>query len=100
MLLLAAKYGWFDLMSAWLDHIKLPLKVLNLQNKQGETVLGWVLKFSASGLLGRAPTLTLVSKLLDMGAIPTLASFQERVPPICLAAAANHMDVYQLLLQK
>ena len=29
-----------------------------------------------------------------------LPSFQERVPPLCLAAAANNVETYQLLISK
>ena len=59
--------------------LQAPLRVLNLQNRSGETVLGWVLKFAASGLLDEATTLRLTKRMLDLGAIATLPAFEERV---------------------
>ncbi len=55
------------------------MTVLNLQNREGETVLGCVLKFAASGLLGEADTTMLVKLLLEKGAISSLRSFEEQV---------------------
>ena len=50
-----------------------------MQNRQGETVLGWVLKFAASGLLEADRALALCEKLLDLGALASLPAFEEKV---------------------
>ncbi|KAG2440992.1 hypothetical protein HXX76_003845 [Chlamydomonas incerta] len=101
----AAKWGWFDELGVWLDKVVRPPKILNLQNKQGETVLGHVLHFNASAgdggvLLPRARALALADKLLALGALAKVPAFQERVPPINLAAAVDDPDIYNLLLAK
>ncbi|KAG2450455.1 hypothetical protein HYH02_004957 [Chlamydomonas schloesseri] len=101
----AAKWGWFDELGAWLDQLVLPPKILNLQNKQGETVLGHVLHFHASAgdggvLLPPRRAAELTSKLLGLGALAKVPSFQERVPAINLAAAADDLEVYNLLIAK
>ena len=46
-MLYAAKYGWHDLLDVWLGKLKDPRRILNVQNREGETVLGWTLKFAA-----------------------------------------------------
>ena len=56
-----------------------PAAILNLQNRSGETTLGWVLKFAASGLLPEPATLKLTKRMLDLGALATLPAFEERV---------------------
>ncbi|PNH11118.1 Ankyrin-1 [Tetrabaena socialis] len=100
LLLYAAKWGWFDELDAWLGHVKTPQVVLNVLNKQGETVLGHVLHFMASDLLSKTRGGALVTKLIEQGALAQLPAFQERVPPVNLVAAADDMAIYQLLLSK
>ena len=56
-----------------------PAKVLNTRNREGETVLGWLLKFNASGLMKDAETVELAGLLLDKGALATLKAFKEQV---------------------
>lgn len=57
----------------------MPAKLLNTQNKTGETVLGWILKFVASGLLDKSTALKITQTVLKMGALPNLPSFEEKV---------------------
>jgi hypothetical protein len=54
-------------------------KTLKQQNKYGETVLGWVLKLAASGLISEPRTEALVMKLLSLGADARIPAFQEQV---------------------
>ncbi|GFR45476.1 hypothetical protein Agub_g6877 [Astrephomene gubernaculifera] len=101
LLLYAAKWGWFEELEAWLGRAAATATlVLNTQNKQGETVLGHVLHFAASGLLPPVRCGPLVIRLLAAGALPNLPAFPERVPLLNLAAAANDMGVYEVLVRK
>ncbi|GLC39823.1 hypothetical protein PLESTB_001385500 [Pleodorina starrii] len=100
LVLFAAKWGWFDELATWIDHLTNPRKILNVLNKEGETVLGHVLMFRASGLLEKERALKLVTRLIELGALPKLPSFKEKVPLINLAAAADDKSIYDLLSSK
>lgn len=76
--LYAAKWGWFDELEAWVERLRLPAKVLNVMNKGGETVLGHVLMFGASGLLTKQRSGALATKLTGLGALVSLPAFQVR----------------------
>ncbi|GIL91090.1 hypothetical protein Vretimale_9511 [Volvox reticuliferus] len=98
--LYAAKWGWFDELENWISNCQEPKKVLNVQNKEGETILGHVLMFQASGLLDKQRALELTTKLMELGALAKLPSFKEKVPLINIAAAADNKPLYDLLVSK
>ncbi|GLI60624.1 hypothetical protein VaNZ11_002787 [Volvox africanus] len=98
--LYAAKWGWFDELETWISNCQAPSKLLNVQNKEGETILGHVLMFQASGLLNKQRALELASKLMELGALVKLPSFKEKVPLINIAAAADNKPLYDLLVSK
>eukprot|EP00798_Chlamydomonas_sp_ICE-L_P013937 gene13937-19871_t len=97
--LLAAKYGWFDSVEMFLEKLT-DTSLVNTRNSEGETVLGWVLKYNAGGLMDNSTTCILVKMLLEKGAMAKIPCFMEAVPPINLAAAANNIEVYNMLIQK
>eukprot|EP00798_Chlamydomonas_sp_ICE-L_P009350 gene9350-16473_t len=97
--LLAAKYGWFDFMEMFLEKLT-DTSLVNNRNNEGETVLGWVLKYNAGGLMDNSTTGILVNMLLEKGAMAKLPCFMEAVPPINLASAANNIEVYNILIQE
>eukprot|EP00798_Chlamydomonas_sp_ICE-L_P010358 gene10358-8295_t len=74
--------------------------LVNTRNIEGETVLGWVLKYNAGGLVDNNTTAALVNMVLEMGGMARVPCFMEAVPPINLAAAANNIEVYDMLIQK
>ncbi len=68
-------------------------------------MLGHVLHFNASAgdggvLLPRRRALELTARLLELGALAKVPAFQERVPLVNLAAAADDLDIYNLLISK
>ena len=54
----------------------------------------------SSGLLPPDRALYFCERMLDLGALATLPSFEEKVPLIHLAAAGNLLEVYRLLVAK
>ncbi|KAG2496092.1 hypothetical protein HYH03_005695 [Edaphochlamys debaryana] len=97
----AAKWGWLDELAEWMNRTTRPNKLLNCQNKEGETPLGHLLRLTASGLpAAKAKAPSLVSRMLELGALAKLPAFREKVPPICLAAATNDKGLYDMLIAK
>ncbi|KXZ57086.1 ANK17 protein [Gonium pectorale] len=94
---LAARHGWWDLMEQLLGLVADTATVLNTRSKEGETALGWVLKYGAAGLLAGEELLRLVSLLLERGSSPVLPLFREQIPPPCLAAATGQPQVLAAL---
>mmetsp|Transcript_10967 Transcript_10967/g.23667 ORF Transcript_10967/g.23667 Transcript_10967/m.23667 type:complete len:805 (+) Transcript_10967:102-2516(+) len=98
---LAAKYGWWDVLQSVADKLKAPEKTLNIRNSSGETPLTWVLKFgSCPDKLPPQELLRLVTLLLVKGASASVPGFEEKVPPLALAAASCNKEVFLAVLQR
>lgn len=94
-LLIAFRNGWFDMANTILDKAQGdPAAALNSPGTNRETALGWLLKWASTFALDTA----LLKRVLDVGAQPNLPSFKEKVPPVCLAAAAGEAEALEMLL--
>ncbi|KAJ9504727.1 hypothetical protein QJQ45_025822 [Haematococcus lacustris] len=103
---IAARQGWWDVLQeliGWLPEDpsdpKLASTVLNTRSSDGETALGWVLKYAAGNAIRADLASSLVSLLLGRGASATVPAFKESVPPAALAAASGYTELYQQVLE-
>jgi hypothetical protein len=94
-LLIAVRNGWFDTAKVIMEKgQESDLKgALNSRGTNRETVLTWILKWSATFALDMA----LLKQVLAAGANAGQAGFKEKVPPVCLAAAAGELEALELL---
>lgn len=87
----------FDLLEDIIPRVIMSDSLLNTVNRKGETVLGWILKFAASKMLSITRAKSIMGELIKKGALVTLPCFEERVPPIHLAAATNSIEMLEMV---
>jgi hypothetical protein len=95
-ILIAVRNGWFDTAKVIMEKSQeRELKcALNCRGTNRETVLTWILKWSATFVLETS----LLKRLLVARVNPCRSGFKEKIPPICLAAAAGELEAVELLL--
>ncbi|KAG2423290.1 hypothetical protein HXX76_015439 [Chlamydomonas incerta] len=96
-----ARNGWWDFLEklAAAAGGEAPI-ALNTRSAEGDTPLGWTLKYGAAGLLSGDVLTGVVKKLLEAGASPMVPAFKEQIPPLCLAAATGSLPVLAALRAK
>ncbi|PNW72997.1 hypothetical protein CHLRE_14g614850v5 [Chlamydomonas reinhardtii] len=96
-----ARNGWWDFLEklAAAAGGEAPT-ALNTRSAEGDTPLGWALKYGAAGLLSGDVLTGVVNKLLEAGASPMVPAFKEQIPPLCLAAATGSLPVLAALRSK
>ncbi|KAG2491133.1 hypothetical protein HYH03_010576 [Edaphochlamys debaryana] len=93
----AARNGWWELLGQLAALGGADGAALNTVSAEGDTALGWVLKYGAAGLLSGEALAGVVGGLLERGASPVVPCFKEHIPPVCLAAAAGNLEVLAAL---
>ncbi|KXZ51793.1 hypothetical protein GPECTOR_11g236 [Gonium pectorale] len=99
-LTVAARHGWWDLLEQLVGMAADPAQALNTRSGEGETPLGWALKYGTAGVLAGGELVRLASALLDKGASAVLPLFKEQIPPLCLAAATGEAALLAALRAK
>jgi ankyrin repeat protein len=74
-------------------------QLLNSTSKDDKgSILGWVLKYGAAGVISPTEFRRLVAMLLEAGCSAVQQCFVESIPPVALAAASGMKEVLQQLL--